>query len=86
MENIEVNNGNTVTLPVEKSGIRKILVWVIIIIVLLGILFMVYSYIAQDSTSENGVNGGNVASADGDNMEQQVTGETEDEKPPRPPE
>ena len=73
----------------KKGGIGKILVWIIIVLVVLGVIFMGYKYIVQDNGSgdDTGTTVSDDTTGGGDSTSQQDTGEEiDDEKPPRPPE
>jgi hypothetical protein len=76
---------NTIEPEKEKAGIGKIIAGIVIILVILAVIFVTYKYVAQDNntddidTSDEGDDIGN----GGDDI---LDGESEDEKPPRPPE
>lgn len=70
----------------KKGGIRKVIVWIIIILIVIGALFALYNYMSQnddfrDTQSETA---GDISN---ENSQQQIVGEQiDEEKPPRPPE
>jgi len=75
----------------KKGGIGRVIVWIVIILIILGVLFVAYNYMSQNSDSniDTGQTGGEVTNGESEQQQQITGGEGEqltEEKPPRPPE
>ncbi|MEK6861536.1 MAG: hypothetical protein AABY07_06205 [Nanoarchaeota archaeon] len=75
-------------IPSKRGGITKIVVWIIILLVIIGAIYMTYKYVSKDRSSSNENN--NLLDTSGtqdSGMGQNVNAQTSDtEKPPVPPE
>lgn len=67
---------------INKKGIMKMLIWIVIFLVILGIVYMGYSYLDEgESIGGSGLTGG-----DDSGSSKAIAFGSEDDKPPRPPE
>lgn len=71
----------------KKGGITKIIVWVIILLVIIGTIYMTYKYVSKDKSSDENNN-----IPEGSNTQDRTTTinvnvpTSDTEKPPVPPE
>lgn len=76
-------------IPSKRGGITKIVVWIIILLVIIGAVYMTYKYVSKDRSSSNEDNNlpENSGTQSDETTTQNVNVPTSDtEKPPVPPE
>lgn len=72
----------------KKGGVTKIIVWIIILLVIIGAVYMTYKYASKDkSSNENNNIPENLGTQNQDGTTEGINAPTSDtEKPPVPPE